>query len=189
MINTSKSLFTTRLSFFFPCPLNNNKKELNGQMGLTAIAGHTVTRFSASWSTTSSSTLFFSRIRRGLLGTLPTRKQQRQQQKNYKIMSSSASSSLPEVAAKQDQIAAPYGSWKSPITADVVSGASKRLGGTAVDSRGRLIWLESRPSESGYLYLYRFMYNCFICSNPNWISAKLRGNWIFFFISLSIFDL
>jgi len=44
---------------------------------------------------------------------------------------------------------APYGSWKSPITADVVSGASKRLGGTAVDGRGRLIWLESRPTESG----------------------------------------
>ncbi|XP_004500058.1 dipeptidyl-peptidase 5 isoform X2 [Cicer arietinum] len=43
----------------------------------------------------------------------------------------------------------PYGSWKSPITADVVSGASKRLGGTAVDGRGRLIWLESRPTESG----------------------------------------
>ncbi|KAJ4881987.1 alpha/beta-Hydrolases superfamily protein [Raphanus sativus] len=49
----------------------------------------------------------------------------------------------------QREITAPYGSWKSPITADVVSGASKRLGGTAVDSRGRLVWLESRPNESG----------------------------------------
>ncbi|KAJ4867532.1 alpha/beta-Hydrolases superfamily protein [Raphanus sativus] len=49
----------------------------------------------------------------------------------------------------QEKITAPYGSWKSPITADVVSGASKRLGGTAVDSRGRLVWLESRPNESG----------------------------------------
>ncbi|KOM24909.1 hypothetical protein LR48_Vigan17s000500 [Vigna angularis] len=44
---------------------------------------------------------------------------------------------------------APYGSWKSPITTDVVSGAAKRLGGTAVDARGRLVWLESRPAESG----------------------------------------
>ncbi|KAK7387080.1 hypothetical protein VNO78_27578 [Psophocarpus tetragonolobus] len=44
---------------------------------------------------------------------------------------------------------APYGSWKSPITSDVVSGATKDLGGTAVDGRGRLIWLEFRPTESG----------------------------------------
>ncbi|MCD9645148.1 hypothetical protein HAX54_033853 [Datura stramonium] len=43
----------------------------------------------------------------------------------------------------------PYGSWKSPITADIVSGSSKRLGGFAVDSVGHLFWLESRPTESG----------------------------------------
>ncbi|XP_017442701.1 dipeptidyl-peptidase 5 [Vigna angularis] len=48
-----------------------------------------------------------------------------------------------------DKMTAPYGSWKSPITTDVVSGAAKRLGGTAVDARGRLVWLESRPAESG----------------------------------------
>ncbi|XP_015885515.3 probable dipeptidyl-peptidase 5 [Ziziphus jujuba] len=122
-------------------------------MGLSAIAGHTLTRFSAPLSTSSSfGTLFFGRIRRGILGQLPTRKQQK---KYYKIMSSSSSSSHPEVEAKQDQIAAPYGSWKSPITADVVCGASKRLGGTAVDSHGRLIWLESRPSESGRAVLVK----------------------------------
>ncbi|XP_047156216.1 uncharacterized protein LOC124827247 [Vigna umbellata] len=45
--------------------------------------------------------------------------------------------------------AAPYGSWKSPITGDTVSGATKDLGGTAVDGRGRLILLEFRPLESG----------------------------------------
>lgn len=74
-------------------------------------------------------------------------------------MASSGSSSLDasQVAAKQEKITAPYGSWKSPITADVVSGASKRLGGTAVDAHGRLIWLESRPSESGYLYLHVYL--------------------------------
>ncbi|KAI3687976.1 hypothetical protein L1987_81682 [Smallanthus sonchifolius] len=44
---------------------------------------------------------------------------------------------------------APYGSWPSPITSDVVSGAGKTLGGTATDSLGRLFWLESRPTESG----------------------------------------
>ncbi|MED6158802.1 hypothetical protein PIB30_036215 [Stylosanthes scabra] len=51
--------------------------------------------------------------------------------------------------AASDTVTSPYGSWKSPITADIVSGASKRLGGTAVDGHGRLIWLESRPSEGG----------------------------------------
>ncbi|XP_049390610.1 uncharacterized protein LOC125855020 isoform X1 [Solanum stenotomum] len=44
---------------------------------------------------------------------------------------------------------APYGSWKSPITADIVSGSTKRLGGFSVDSLGHLFWLESRPTESG----------------------------------------
>ncbi|WMV25644.1 hypothetical protein MTR67_019029 [Solanum verrucosum] len=43
----------------------------------------------------------------------------------------------------------PYGSWKSPITADIVSGSTKRLGGFSVDSLGHLFWLESRPTESG----------------------------------------
>ncbi|KAM1289500.1 hypothetical protein ACFX2I_016754 [Malus domestica] len=65
-----------------------------------------------------------------------------------------ATSSSPEVK-QSEKIVAPYGSWKSPISADVVSGASKRLGGTAVDSLGRLIWLESRPSESGRAVLVR----------------------------------
>jgi dipeptidyl aminopeptidase/acylaminoacyl peptidase len=72
-------------------------------------------------------------------------------------MASSGSSSLDvsQVAAKQEKITAPYGSWKSPITADVISGASKGLGGTAVDAHGRLIWLESRPSESGRAVLVK----------------------------------
>ncbi|XP_048226702.1 uncharacterized protein LOC8260869 [Ricinus communis] len=76
-----------------------------------------------------------------------SRKRYQQRQHNYKTM---ASSTQPlESASKQETTAAPYGSWKSPITADVVSGASKRLGGTAVDGNGRLFWLESRPTEAG----------------------------------------
>lgn len=75
-------------------------------------------------------------------------------------MASSMSSSpntnkdVSEVAEELGIITAPYGSWKSPITADFVTGASKRLGGTAVDGNGRLIWLESRPYESGYRYRF-----------------------------------
>lgn len=53
------------------------------------------------------------------------------------------------------KITAPYGSWKSPITADVVSGGDLRLGGTTVDELGRLFWLESRPLESGRVVLVK----------------------------------
>ena len=49
----------------------------------------------------------------------------------------------------QTKCETPYGAWKSPLTADFVSGSSKRLGGAAVDSDGRLLWLEGRPSEAG----------------------------------------
>ncbi|XAR61849.1 Bleomycin hydrolase [Bertholletia excelsa] len=59
-----------------------------------------------------------------------------------------ASTASPQ-ATTHEKITAPYGSWKSPITADVISGATKRLGGTAVDEKGRLFWLESRPVEAG----------------------------------------
>ncbi|KAH7848880.1 hypothetical protein Vadar_009677 [Vaccinium darrowii] len=51
-------------------------------------------------------------------------------------------------SSTDEKITAPYGSWKSPITADFVSGAEKGLGATAVDDLGRLFWLESRPLES-----------------------------------------
>lgn len=49
----------------------------------------------------------------------------------------------------QTKCETPYGAWKSPLTAEFVSGSSKRLGGAAVDSDGRLVWLEGRPSEAG----------------------------------------
>lgn len=51
--------------------------------------------------------------------------------------------------AVADRVTAPYGSWKSPITASVVSGADKKLGGIAVAGDGRLVWIETRPEEGG----------------------------------------
>ncbi|KAG6434606.1 hypothetical protein SASPL_106244 [Salvia splendens] len=58
-------------------------------------------------------------------------------------------------SSSEIKITAPYGSWKSPITADVVSASEKRLGGFSTDSLGRLYWLESRPAESGRNVLVR----------------------------------
>ncbi|KAI8322808.1 alpha/beta-hydrolase, partial [Martensiomyces pterosporus] len=46
---------------------------------------------------------------------------------------------------------APYGSWKSPITASSVASASADVKDVAVDraNPNRVYWLESRPSEGG----------------------------------------
>lgn len=60
-----------------------------------------------------------------------------------------SSSSTSAAAAGEKPAAAPYGSWRSPITADVVSGADKRLGGIALAGDGRLLWIEGRPEEKG----------------------------------------
>ena len=42
----------------------------------------------------------------------------------------------------------PYGSWKSPITADLVASKSIRLGQIALDGED-IYWLEQRPDEGG----------------------------------------
>ncbi|KAL3514538.1 hypothetical protein ACH5RR_027255 [Cinchona calisaya] len=62
------------------------------------------------------------------------------------------SSATPEWST-DTKIIAPYGSWKSPITSDLVSGSDKSLFGITADSLGRLFWVESRPNESGRLVL------------------------------------
>ncbi|XP_019105164.2 uncharacterized protein LOC104899002 isoform X2 [Beta vulgaris subsp. vulgaris] len=69
---------------------------------------------------------------------------------HYRRRSLKTMASMPEAIST-----APYGSWKSPITADVISGGEKRLGGIAVDGHGRLIWLESRPTEGGQCVLVK----------------------------------
>ena len=47
-----------------------------------------------------------------------------------------------------DPQVAPYGSWKSPITADVIVSSSVRLGGVTLDGED-IYWSETRPSEQG----------------------------------------
>ncbi|XP_055818077.1 uncharacterized protein LOC129886313 isoform X2 [Solanum dulcamara] len=66
--------------------------------------------------------------------------------RHIRMSSTNPNSSPPQTQPKH---IAPYGSWKSPITSDIVSGSTKRLGGFALDSLGHLFWLESRPTESG----------------------------------------
>ncbi|HEX5708623.1 MAG TPA: hypothetical protein VFX96_15070, partial [Pyrinomonadaceae bacterium] len=43
---------------------------------------------------------------------------------------------------------APYGSWKSPITADLIVGGSVALGQVAIDGEDTY-WVEGRPTEDG----------------------------------------
>ena len=49
---------------------------------------------------------------------------------------------------------APYGSWKSPITSDLIVSATVGLGQTAVEG-GDTYWIEMRPSEGGRNCLVR----------------------------------
>ncbi|KAL3676313.1 hypothetical protein R1sor_026261 [Riccia sorocarpa] len=53
----------------------------------------------------------------------------------------------------QGQVETAFGSWSSPITADLVSTSTKRPTGMAVDSQGRLIWCERRPWEGRYVLM------------------------------------
>ncbi|KAL3675531.1 hypothetical protein R1sor_025479 [Riccia sorocarpa] len=72
-----------------------------------------------------------------------------------KVERSSAGSVKMASPSPQGQVEAAFGSWSSPITADLVSASTKRPGGMAVDPQGRLIWCEGRPWEGGRYVLVR----------------------------------
>ncbi|GJP75223.1 hypothetical protein CLOP_g5683 [Closterium sp. NIES-67] len=57
--------------------------------------------------------------------------------------------------ASGERNVAPFGAWESPIGADMASGASLRFGGAMVDSEGRLVWAEGRPTEKGRVVVVR----------------------------------
>ncbi len=57
-----------------------------------------------------------------------------------------------------DRTVAPYGSWKSPITADLIVAGTVGLGSVAWDGED-IYWLESRPSEAGRNVLVRLTPN------------------------------
>lgn len=48
--------------------------------------------------------------------------------------------------AKQE---APFGAWKSPLTTELVTSGSLRLGQAQISDDGKLVWKEGRPSEAG----------------------------------------
>src|SRR5260370_22323348 len=49
---------------------------------------------------------------------------------------------------------APYGSWKSPITSDLIVAGTIGLGDIALDGEDTY-WIESRPSEGGRSVIVR----------------------------------
>ncbi|NUN64373.1 prolyl oligopeptidase family serine peptidase [Pseudanabaena biceps] len=50
---------------------------------------------------------------------------------------------------------APYGSWKSPISSDLIVSNSIRLGAIAIDD-GQVYWNEGRPTEGGRNLIMRY---------------------------------
>uniref|UniRef100_A0A0A9EMI2 Aap1 n=1 Tax=Arundo donax TaxID=35708 RepID=A0A0A9EMI2_ARUDO len=74
-----------------------------------------------------------------LLRALPRIRRRRAVASPPRMSSSSASASPAAAAAAggEKPATAPYGSWRSPITADVVSGAERRLGEIALAEDGR----------------------------------------------------
>src|SRR5438067_6407069 len=53
-----------------------------------------------------------------------------------------------------DQKVAPYGSWASPITADLIASATITLGPIALDGED-IYWSELRPTEGGRVVVVR----------------------------------
>jgi hypothetical protein len=52
-------------------------------------------------------------------------------------------------------VTAPYGTWKSPITADLIAAGDRRLDQVALDGDD-VYWVESRPAEGGRNALLRW---------------------------------
>lgn len=62
---------------------------------------------------------------------------------------SASSLSIMAAAAASAKQEAPFGAWKSPLTTDLVTSGSLRLGQAQISDDGKLIWKEGRPSEAG----------------------------------------
>src|SRR3954471_7917444 len=60
----------------------------------------------------------------------------------------------PKTTSKATSKIAPYGSWKSPITSDLIVAQSIGLSEVQIDSSG-IYWLEGRPQEQGRFVVVR----------------------------------
>ena len=70
-------------------------------------------------------------------------------------------------------VIAPYGSWKSPITADRLAQGSVGLGQIAIDA-GDVYWSESRPAEGGRQVIVRFRDGATQDMTPAGFNARTR---------------
>jgi hypothetical protein len=50
---------------------------------------------------------------------------------------------------------APVGEWVSPITSELITSSSIRLGGAKAGNDGFVYWVEARPSEAGRSVIMR----------------------------------
>ena len=79
---------------------------------------------------------------------------------------------------------APYGSWRSPITADAIVAESISIGQVAIDGDA-ILWTEGRPSEGGRNVIVRMTPDGTVADvNPAPFNARTRvheyggGAWI-----------
>lgn len=56
---------------------------------------------------------------------------------------------------RADMTQAPVGEWESPITSELITSSSIRLGNARPGKDGYVYWLEARPSEGGRSVLVR----------------------------------
>ncbi len=69
---------------------------------------------------------------------------------------------------------APYGSWKSPISSEVIVAGAVRLGNIVLDGED-IYWVESRPTEAGrYVVVRRTPDGATVDVNPAPFNARTR---------------
>ena len=88
------------------------------------------------------------------------------------------------MTTRNSPIIAPYGSWRSPITADAIVAESIGISSVAIDGDS-ILWTESRPSEGGRYVIVRMAPDGTVSDvNPPPFNARTRvheyggGAWI-----------